>query len=151
VPKLTTIAHPFKNPSANRSVAVNVPGDQVFKGAGLPNGQDIFDIILDLETALQNNDVAGPDGIRSQIGRFDKAIDQILGFRAEFGARMNNTQMAKDALSVIKVRTVEQRSQIEDADVLETYSDLVRYQQAFQAALQSTAQVIQPSLLDFLQ
>jgi len=137
--------------SVSRSVAINIPGDQVFQGAGLPNGQDVFDIILDLETALQNNDVTGSEGIRSQIGRFDKAIDQILGFRAEFGARMNSTQIAKDALSVIKVHTVEQRSQIEDADVLKVYSDLARYQQAFQAALQSAAQVIQPSLLDFLQ
>ena len=136
--------------SAVSSLAINVPGDQVFKGVGLANGQDIFDIFLDLEAALQNNDVNGADGIRSQIGRFDRAIDQILAFRAEFGSRINNAQTAKDALSAIKIHNVEQRSQIEDADVLKIYSDFARYQQAFQAALQSSAQVIQPSLLDFL-
>jgi flagellar hook-associated protein 3 FlgL len=131
-------------------IAANVPGDQVFQGVALTNGQDLFDIFLELEAALLNNDVDGPDGIRSQLGRFDRAIDQILGFRAEFGARINNAQTAKDALGAIKIHTVEQRSGIEDADVLKAYSDFARYQQAFQAALQSSAQVIQPSLLDFL-
>jgi len=136
--------------SAASSLAINVPGDQVFKGMGLTNGQDVFDIFLDLETALQNNNVNGPDGIRSQIGRFDSAIDQILAFRADLGSRINNAQTAKDALSAIKIHNTEQRSQLEDADVLKIYSDFARYQQAFQAALQSSAQVIQPSLLDFL-
>ena len=136
--------------SAASSLAINVPGNQVFQGVGLASGQDIFDIFLDLEAALQNNDVNGPEGIRSQIGRFDRAIDQILAFRAEFGSRINNVQTAKDALSAIKIHNVEQRSQIEDADVLKIYSDFARDQQAFQAALQSSAQVIQPSLLDFL-
>jgi flagellin-like hook-associated protein FlgL len=43
-----------------------------------------------------------------------------------------------------------QRSAIEDADVLVAYSDFARFQNAFQAALQSASQVLQPSLLDFL-
>jgi flagellin-like hook-associated protein FlgL len=43
-----------------------------------------------------------------------------------------------------------QRSDIEDADVLAAYSDFARFQYAFQAALQSASQVVQPSLLDFL-
>jgi flagellin-like hook-associated protein FlgL len=53
-------------------------------------------------------------------------------------------------LNAIKIHNIDQRSGLEDADVLKIYSDFARYQQAFQAALQSSAQVIQPSLLDFL-
>ncbi len=136
--------------SATGAVAINVPGDQVFQGAGVGGGDNIFDMLLDLESALQNNDVNGPDGIRTQIGRLDVAIDQVLGFRAEFGARVNHAEAAKAAVAVMKVQTTDQRSQIEDADALKVYSDFARYQQAFQAALHSTAQVIQPSLLDFL-
>lgn len=140
----------FVQASAAGAIAMNVPGDQVFQGVGIGAGVDIFDIYLDLEAALLNNDVNGPDGIRTQIGRFDLAIDQALGFRAEFGARVNNAQAAKDAIGVMRIQTNAQRSQIEDADVLAVYSDFTRYQQAFQAALQSAAQVIQPSLLDYL-
>ena len=136
--------------SAASSIPMNVPGDKVFQGVGLGTGVDIFDICLDLESALQNNDVSGASGIRTQIGRLDVAVDQILSFRAEFGARVNNAQVAKDAISIMKIQNDERRSQIEDADALAVYSDFARYQQAFQAALQSASQLIQPSLLDFL-
>ena len=136
--------------SATGTVALNVPGDQVFQGLGLGGGDDIFDMLLDLETALLNDDVNGSDGIRTQIGRLDVAIDQLLGFRAEFGARVNHAQAAKAAVDVIKTQTIEQRSQIEDADALKVYSDFARYQQAFQAALNSAAQMIRQSLMDFL-
>ena len=136
--------------SAASSIPMNVPGDEVFQGVGLGTGVDIFDICLDLETALQNNDVSGVSGIRTQIGRLDVAVDQILSFRAEFGARVNNAHVAKDAIGIMKIQNDERRSQIEDADALAVYSDFARYQQAFQAALQSASQLIQPSLLDFL-
>ena len=136
--------------SAASSIPMNVPGDKVFQGVGLGTGVDIFDICLDLESALQNNDVSGASGIRTQIGRLDVAVDQILSFRAEFGARVNNAQVAKDAIGIMKIQNDERRSQIEDADALAVYSDFARYQQAFQAALQSASQIIQPSLLDFL-
>lgn len=140
----------FIQTSASGAMPINLAGDKVFQGAGMGGGIDLFDILLDLESALQNNDVSGIDGIRTQIGRFDSAVDQILGFRAEVGARINNAETAKDALAVMKIQTIGQRSEIEDADVLTIYSDFVRFQQAFEAALQSASQVIRPSLIDFL-
>jgi flagellar hook-associated protein 3 FlgL len=90
------------------------------------------------------------NGLHAQIGRLDAVIDQVLTFRAEVGARLNSAQVAGDAVGVLKDRTTAQRSQIEDADILTAYSDFARFQNAFQAALQSASQVIQPSLLDFL-
>jgi len=89
-------------------------------------------------------------GMQAQLGRVDAAIDQILTFRAEAGARLNSAKLAGDAVKVLKDNTLGQRSAIEDADVLAAYSDFARLQHAFEAALQSASQVIQPSLLDFL-
>lgn len=89
-------------------------------------------------------------GIQAQLGRVDAAIDQILTFRAEVGARLNSATAADAALQVLKDHTMGQRSAIEDADALVAYSDFARLQNAFQAALQSASQVLQPSLLDFL-
>jgi len=77
-------------------------------------------------------------------------MDQISVFRSEVGARLNSAQTAGTAVGVLQDHTVAQRSGIEDVDVLSAYSDFTRLQQAFQAALQSAAQLIQPSLLDFL-
>ncbi len=140
----------FVQTSSISSIALNVSGDRVFQGAGLATGVDIFDVYLDLEAALQNNDVSGADGIRTQIGRIDVAIDQILSFRAEFGARFDHARVAQEAIGVMKIQNNERRSQIQDADALAVYSDFARYQQAFQAALQSASQMLQPSIIDFL-
>jgi flagellar hook-associated protein 3 FlgL len=89
-------------------------------------------------------------GYATQLGRIDAAIDQMLTFRAEAGARLNTAQQAGEALEVLRTRTVGERSRIEDADVLSAYSDFARLQNAFDAALQSASQVLRPSLLDFL-
>ena len=90
------------------------------------------------------------NGIQTQLGRLDAAMDQISTFRSEVGARLTSAQTASSAVTVLHDHTVARRSAIEDVDVLSAYSDFARFQQAFQAALQSAAQVIQPSLLDFL-
>jgi flagellar hook-associated protein 3 FlgL len=89
-------------------------------------------------------------GYATQLGRIDAAIDQTLTFRAEVGARLNSAQLMGDALEILHIRTLGERSKIEDADVLTAYSDFARLQSAFDAALQSAAQVLRPSLLDFL-
>lgn len=90
------------------------------------------------------------NGLHAQLGRLNAAMNQILTFRAEIGARLNSAKAAGDAVTVLKDRFLAQRSQIEDADALAAYSDFARFQYAFQAALQSASQVLQPSLLDFL-
>ena len=90
------------------------------------------------------------NGLHAQLGRIDAATDQILTFGAEAGARLNSANVAADAVGVLKDRTLGQRSRIEDADVLAANSGFARLQNAFEAALQSASQLIQPSLLDFL-
>jgi flagellar hook-associated protein 3 FlgL len=90
------------------------------------------------------------DDFATQLGRIDAAIDQILSFRAEAGARLNSAELTAEALEGLRIRTIGDRSRIEDADVLTAYSDFARLQSAFDAALQSAAQVLRPSLLDFL-
>ncbi len=101
-------------------------------------------------TAVRNQTQANASGIQAQIGELSAALDQISSSRAVAGARLNSAQAANDAAVAMRDQNTAQRSNIEDADTLAAYSDFARYQQAFQAALQSAAQLIQPSLLDFL-
>ena len=44
----------------------------------------------------------------------------------------------------------EQLAKIEDADLVKSASDLAKLEFALQATLSSTAQILQPTLLDFL-
>lgn len=90
------------------------------------------------------------NGLHAQLGRIDAAIDQLLNFRAEAGARLNSATISESAVLVLKDRSLGQRSELEDADVLAAYSDFTRLQSGLQAALKSAALVTQPTLLDFL-
>jgi len=90
------------------------------------------------------------NGISTQIGRLDRGLSQVNGFRAEIGARLNTLSTASAGLEVMNLRTTETRSKIEDIDALKVYADFALLQQAFQAALQSSARAVQPSILDFL-
>jgi flagellar hook-associated protein 3 FlgL len=89
-------------------------------------------------------------GIAAQLGRIDAAIDHILSYRAEAGARLNSAELAMESLEGLRTRTIGDRSRFEDADLLSAYSDFARFQSAFEAALASASQVLAPSLLDFL-
>lgn len=106
---------------------------------------------LTAPSAVLEQSQTNTNGLSAQLGRIDASINQIITFRAEVGARLNSAQSSKDALKVLQDRTVGQRSEIEDADVLAAYSDYARFQNAFQAAIQSSSQLLQPTLLDFLQ
>jgi flagellar hook-associated protein 3 FlgL len=136
--------------NGSTDVAINLPGDKVFQGVGVAGGVDLFDTLVDLETAFNANDVGGVNGITTQIGRLDAAMNQVSGFRTEIGARLDTLNTASAGLEVMKLKTTEMRSKIEEIDPLKVFSDFARLQQAFEAALQSSARVIQPSILDFL-
>ena len=142
--EITTVTGPTS------TLTTNLLGNTVFQGAGVAGGVDLFDTLHDLETALTANDVTGLDGITTQSGRLDKALDQILGLRTEVGARQNTAEATKESLDLMQIRARSLRSQLEDTDAIEAYSNLAQQQQAFEAALQSAARVIQPSLLDYL-
>jgi flagellar hook-associated protein 3 FlgL len=140
----------FIQADGSTNVAINLPGDKLFQGVGVPGGTDLFDTLADLETALNANDVAGVNGITAQIGRLDRGLNQALGFRAEIGARLGTLNTASAGLEIMNLRATETRSKIEDIDAIKVFADFALLQQAFQAALQASARAIQPNILDFL-
>jgi flagellar hook-associated protein 3 FlgL len=89
-------------------------------------------------------------GFATEIGRLDAALDHLLSFRAEIGARLNTAKTTKEGIGLLQIQTQSRRGEIEGADAFQLYSEFAQAQQAFQAALQSAAQVTQLSLLDFL-
>jgi flagellar hook-associated protein 3 len=89
-------------------------------------------------------------GFATEIDRLDAALDHIVGFRAEVGARVNTAQTAKESVGVLQMQTKIRRGDIEGADMYQIYSDFSRAAQTFEAALQSSARITQTSLLDFL-
>jgi flagellar hook-associated protein 3 FlgL len=140
----------FIQADASNSVAINLPGDRLLQGVGVAGGVDLFDTLSSLEAALNADNVSGPNGITTQIGRLDRGLSQVLGFRAEIGARLQTLSTASAGLEIMNLRATGTRSKIEDIDAIKVFADFALLQQAFQAALQASARAIQPSILDFL-
>jgi flagellar hook-associated protein 3 FlgL len=130
-------------------VTINVPGGSLLRG-GTPPGSTGTDIIGELDkltTALSINDLTG---IRAALPALQNAQNQILAARGDVGARMNRVQSASDKLESMKISLNKVISSKQDADYLQVISDLTNQQNAFQAALASSAKTSQLSLLDYL-
>ena len=121
-------------------MTVNVPGDQAFDGA--------FTVLSDLLTDLQNRDLAAVSANR--VADLDRAIDRVLRFRAEVGAKVNRIELGLYRMDEIRIDTERLLSGVEDADIAETAMRLSVSEAAYRAALMAGARIVQPTLMDFL-
>ena len=139
------------NMEVNRGayVAINYSGSKLLRG-GTPPGSTGVDIIGQFDsliTALSNNDVTG---VRASLPLLENAQNQILDARGDVGARMNRVESASSNLDSAKLSLNKVISDTQDVDFLKVMSDLTQKQNAFQAALSSSAKISQLSLLNYL-
>lgn len=127
------------------TMPTNLPGDSLFKGTG--GGIDIFTLLNDLKTNLQNNDAAS---IRSSLDNFDTALGTIVNGRADIGSRLNRLESTMTSTEDLRLSITKLRSDLEDADLTKAVSDLSFQQNILEASMSSTAKIIEPTLLDFL-
>ncbi|MCA9510930.1 MAG: flagellin [Myxococcota bacterium] len=134
-------------------VATSLDGRRVFQGDangdGLVDGGrvDLFDTLAGLWTALDTNDGAAT---AAELDRIDTAMAQIHAERTRLAGSSQRIEGARDGVRDRAVALQSQLSQLQDADTVEVFSELVSRETALQASLQAAARVIQPSLLDFL-
>lgn len=127
------------------TMQTNLPGDSLFKGAG--GGIDIFTVLNNLKTSLENNDAAS---IRGSLDSFDTALGAILNGRAEAGSRLKRLESTMENMEDLKLNITRLRSDLEDVDITKAVSDLVLQQHILEALRASNARIIERSLLDFL-
>jgi flagellar hook-associated protein 3 FlgL len=125
------------------TVPVSTTGPSAF-GTG-PDA--LFAVLGDIVTHLQNDDTVA---LNADLTRLDKATGSVQNALAEVGARYNRVESMQNAAISKLVTLTDQLSATEDIDLPKTIMELQLQQTAYQAALGSTAKVIQPSLLDFL-
>jgi flagellar hook-associated protein 3 FlgL len=102
-------------------------------------------IAADLRTPGSTATLGGAD-----LQALDAAHDAIVNARAVSGALSNRLDSAKNRLGALEETTNKLLSENEDADMAQTLVDYSQQQAVYQAALKAGAQLIQPSLLDFL-
>lgn len=112
-----------------------------------PNGANLFDDLAALESALRLGDKAA---IQAGIAAITDRQRAVSDAQAAVGASYNRVDAAErkgqDALVTLRSAL----SEVEDTDLPKAMVDLQMHEVAYQAALASTARVMQPSLVDFL-
>jgi flagellin-like hook-associated protein FlgL len=78
------------------------------------------------------------------------ATARMLERRASVGAKVIRPETTDDRLTELNLSVTKLLSEVEDADVLAVSTELAVRQNVYQAALNATARIIQPSLIDFI-
>jgi len=122
------------------TVNINIPGDQVFQST-----QDLFQTLIDIREDLQAGTLTD-----ARLAELDNIQTDLLNARSTFGATGNRLDFASNRLQNQVVNDRRLLASVEEADFIETIMNLNSQENAFRAALDAGARVLQPSLLDFL-
>lgn len=121
---------------------INLTGQEVFI-----NGENAFQVLADLKTALNNND--GP-AINALLPRLDNAMNQMLKLEAALGAESKRVETTTDRLNELEVTLTARISSNDDTDMPKAVVDLQNANTLYQAALKASATLFNTSLLDYL-
>src|SRR5579875_2803652 len=102
------------------------------------------------------NDMMGTNGgtqadLGNQLTNLDSNISALESVQATVGATQDSLQMASSRLTALSTSAQIQVGNVQDTDMATATVKFSTEQAGYQAALQSTADIIQTSLLNFLQ
>lgn len=122
------------------TVRISIHGDEAIMPA--------VNALIKLREDLENGNVEALSG--EDLEMLDQALDQVLRWRAEAGARANRLELVQTRLQETEINVSGLLSRVEDVDVAEAIMNLKMEENVYRLALASGARIIQPSLLDFL-
>ncbi|AQU76385.1 flagellar hook-associated protein FlgL [Priestia megaterium] len=126
--------------SKSIQLRVNIHPENIF-------GQGAFDLMNNVQTAFEQNDVNSLKDLSTQV---DTQLSTLLAERSELGARSNRLELIENRLDSQEITATKMLSNNEDADIEKVITDLTVQESVHRAALGVGAQIIQPTLLDFL-
>lgn len=127
---------------AQATVQINQTGPQVFG----PAGGDLFTLLANISTALRTN----PSALTGQLNQLDGALARISAAQAAEGATYQQVQNTQTVQAANGVSLTSQLSDLQDIDLADMAVRVSAANVTYQAALQTTANVRQLSLLNFL-
>ena len=132
-------------------ININVTGNDLFQdgssSAAEGTKSSLIETFDQLIAALESGD---EKAVGDMLGRIDADIDNILRVRAEVGARMNRLELTANRLEDDNINFTKLMSKNEDVDIAEAIMNLMNEMNVYNASLATGAQVIQPTLVDFL-
>jgi len=107
----------------------------------------IFNTLIDLNGYLEHNDTYG---IERTLGRLEAHYNSMTSNIVDIGIKYNRLEIRDKMTTENSLSLTERRSNIEDADIIEAIMNMQSFETAYQAALNSTAKIMNLSLVDFL-
>lgn len=107
----------------------------------------VFDEMRALENALLTDN---PQIVQSLLERLDASYEKMVAFRTQIGALTNTVANAESNIEKTKLVSSAQKSQIEDADIAELFTDLQKEQNVLKAAYKASSNLMNTNLMDFL-
>ncbi len=124
-------------------IRIDITGPEAF---GAPGPDDLFGLIARIATNVESD----PGALSGDLQDLDVALDRLLGAAASVGARSARMGAAAQVNTDLQLTLAAQLVDVEDIDLAKTIMELNQTEVGYKAALQATAQVIQPTLVDFL-
>lgn len=117
-------------------------------GSALSFGASIFDILINLRDRLLEGDIEqlGSAGLQS----IDGALNSLITHRSDLGAKDRRLELAYSRIDYETPVLKELNSNEIDLDLSEAVTELKMLEYTHKAALQTTATIMQPSLLNYL-
>jgi len=122
------------------NVAINVQGSQ------LVNSQ-IFSSLIDLRSALENDDDAG---ISQSIDDIKDSSDQLLSINSAMGSLQKQLETTQQRLETANLNLKSYLSKTEDTDITEAITNYNAQEMAYKAALKTTSDAIHFNILNFI-
>lgn len=115
---------------------------------GLAGARGIFATLSDLRDNLLRNDAKAIS--ERSIASIQEDIERVLKFHAQVGVKTNRAAAAQTKQENINLHLNKLLDVVENVDMTEAITRMTELTTAFQAALQSGAQILQTSLMEFL-
>lgn len=122
------------------------------------NKKDLMELLTRITNHLDGKDAEGvagdPDAmdklLQEDLTDLKGAIQNMLTIRSEVGAKQNRMDSAKDKNIEQNFNLTEILSSTEDIDITEKTMEYAVLQSVYLASLQTSAKILQPTLMDYL-
>ena len=126
--------------SENLTININVTGQDLLD-------TDIFNAALSLRTALENDDT---NEIENMIESIDLASEKMISLNTGIGSIKQQLDLAENRLETANLNLATFLSDTEDVDLASAITQYNSEELAYQAALQSTANILRLNIMNFL-
>ena len=147
--------------NVSREISQGVVVDLITDGSRIvtDGNEDLGDLLNQVVKALNMEglneeerlqafeDLTGEGGL---LGKIESGIDNVVRVRTQIGAVHNRLEAAEDRNKSENLNLKELLSEKEDIDVAEKYMEFMVMKATYNASLSIGAQILQPSLLDYL-